>query len=272
MGQKVHPYGIRLGIKTSWKGTWFFERGYREFLIEDLHLRKLISRYCRRQHISGVSNVEIRRKIPTEVWITVQTARPGLLIGRQGRGIESLRRELEQLVSKQVHINVEEVKDFRLDAQLTAEAIAEQIGRRASFSRVMKRAIQEAMKAGAKGMKVRCAGRLGGAEIARRETQKEGKIPLSTFRADIDYGVTEARTAYGHIGVKVWICRDDGREVPLPAPQLLPLMARPLVAAPVASGGLSPSPEKQVVTATVVGAGGPDGSSSPDVKPAGGGW
>lgn len=213
MGQKVDPYGIRLGIKTGWKGTWFFEREYRDFLVEDLNLRKMISRYCSEHRISGVSNVQIRRKIPTEVWITVQTARPGLIIGRQGRGIETLRRELEQSIGKQVHINVEEVKEFRLDAQLTAEGVAEQIERRASFNRVMKRAIQEAMKAGAKGIKIKCAGRLGGAEIARKEMQKEGKIPLSTLRADIDYGVTEARTAYGNIGVKVWICREDGREL-----------------------------------------------------------
>lgn len=215
MGQKVDPYGIRLGIKTDWKGTWFFEREYRDFLVEDLNIRKMISRYCNKHRISGVSNVHIRRKIPTEVWITVQTARPGLIIGRQGRGIETLRRELEQSIGKQVHINVEEVKEFRLDAQLTAESVAEQIERRASFNRVMKRAIQEAMKAGAKGIKVKCSGRLGGAEIARTETQREGRLPLSTLRADIDYGLTEARTAYGHIGVKVWICREDGRELPL---------------------------------------------------------
>ena len=117
LGQKVHPYGIRLGIKTDWKATWFFDRGFKDFLVEDLRLRKLISEYCARQRISGLANVQVRRKIATEVWITVQTARPGLLIGRQGKGIESLRRALEQAVGKQVHINVEEVKDFRLNAQ-----------------------------------------------------------------------------------------------------------------------------------------------------------
>jgi len=217
VGQKVNPYGIRLGIKTDWKSTWFFERDYKNFLIEDLRLRKLITNYCKRQHISGLSRVEIRRKIPTEIWVTARTARPGLLIGRQGKGIEALRRELEQAVGKQVHINVEEVKDFRLDAQLIAEGVAEQIEKRGSVSRVMKRAIQDTMKAGAKGVRVKCAGRLGGGEIARKETQKEGRIPLSTLRAEIDYGVTEAKTAYGNIGVKVWLCTDDGRELP-PAP------------------------------------------------------
>lgn len=269
MGQKVHPYGIRLGIKTAWKGTWFFERGYKEFLVEDLQLRKLISGYCAGHHISGVSNVEIRRKIATEVWITVRTARPGLLIGRQGRGIETLRRELEQSIGKQVHINVEEVKDFRLDAQLTAEGVAEQIGRRTSISRVMKRAIQEAMKAGVKGIKVKCSGRLAGAEIARSETQKEGKIPLSTLRADIDYAVTQARTAYGPIGVKVWICRDDGRELPFSVPREASAAAGPL-AFPVAAGSHSRFPERQTVTSTVVGQGSADRSVAADTRAAGG--
>jgi small subunit ribosomal protein S3 len=245
VGQKVNPYGFRLGITTNWKATWFFERGYKEFLIEDLRLRKAISRYCERQHISGVANVETRRKIPTEVWITIQTARPGLLIGRQGRGIEALRRELEQLIGKQIHINVEEVKDFRLDAQLTAEGIAEQIQRRAAYNRAVKRAIQETMKAGAKGIKIRCAGRLGGAEIARKEIQREGKLPLSTLRADIDYGITEAKTPYGNVGIKVWICRDDGKELPVAAMHLPPPAEEVSSSAmPAASPGPSPSSGK----------------------------
>ena len=215
MGQKVNPYGFRLGIRTEWKATWFFDREFKDVLIEDLQLRKLISGYCERQRISGVSNVEIRRKISTEVWITIHTGRPGLLIGRRGQGIEALRRELGQAVSKQVHINVEEVREFRIDAQLVAEGIAEQISRRAAPNRAMKRAVQEAMKAGAQGIMVKCSGRLGGREIARSETQRDGKLPLSTLRADIGYGFKEAKTAYGNIGVKVWLCRDDGKELAL---------------------------------------------------------
>jgi small subunit ribosomal protein S3 len=216
--------------------------------------------------------VEIRRKIPTEVWITVQTARPGLLIGRQGKGIESLRRGLEQAVAKQVHINVEEVKDFRLDAQLVAEGVAAQIERRASLNRVIKRAIQEAMKAGAKGIKVKCAGRIGGAEIARSETQKEGKIPLSTLRADVDYGLTEARTAYGHIGVKVWICRDDGTKLPLAVPQpTVREERRAPVAPPAPAVAYSPPAKQEGSPPTVLTPQQPDGLLAPAEVKAGGG-
>ncbi len=212
MGQKVHPYGFRLGIVKDWKSSWFFERNqYPRLVVEDLRIRRAIAGYCKKSNIGGVADVVIRRKVANAVGLTIYTAKPGLLIGRKGTGIEALRAELEKLTAKQVHVAVEEVGDPRLNAQLVAETVASQIERRQNVRRAMKRAIQETLRAGGQGIKVTVSGRIGGAEIAHRETQKEGKIPLSTLRANVDYGLAEARTPAGYIGVKVWICLDDGR-------------------------------------------------------------
>lgn len=216
MGQKVHPLGMRLGISKEWGSVWFAERyTYRDTLVEDLRLRKAVDEYCRARTISGVSRIEIRRKATTQVELIIFTAKPGLLIGRRGKGIEELRQELEKVCSRQIYLNVQEVREPRLDAELTAQSVAQALERRMFFRRVMSRTIQDTMKAGARGIKIRVAGRLGGGEIARRETQREGKIPLSTLRADVDYAMAQARTAYGYIGVKVWICLDDGVERPV---------------------------------------------------------
>jgi len=220
MGQKVHPYGIRLGICKEWKSNWFFAREYRQFLIEDLRVRRAVQDYCRQNAISGVAEVRIRRKMADRIEVTITTAKPGLLIGRQGKGIEALRHQLEELTGKQCHVAVEEVKDARLDATLVAETIAAQIERRQSMRRVVKKAISDTMRAGAQGIQVTVSGRVGGAEIARSETQKEGKIPRSTLRADVNYGFAEARTPYGYIGVKVWICLDDGKQAAASRPSV----------------------------------------------------
>ncbi len=211
MGQKVHPYGFRLGIVKDWRSSWFAEKDYSQLVVEDLRIRRAVADYCERLNISGVSDITIRRKVANAVSLTIYTAKPGLLIGRKGTGVEALRAELEELTKKQVQVAVEEVADARLNAQLVAETIAGQIERRQNVRRAMKRAMVESMRAGAQGIKVTVSGRIGGAEIARRETQKDGKIPLSTLRADVDYGLAEARTPAGHIGVKVWICLNDGR-------------------------------------------------------------
>ena len=214
MGQKVHPYGFRLGIVRDWKSLWFFEREYSWMVVEDLKIRRGIEGYCKSHDISGVADVIIRRKVNNAVGLTIYTAKPGLLIGRKGTGVEALRAELEALSGKQVQVAVEEISDPRINAQLVSENIAGQIQRRQNVRRAMKRALGEAMRAGAQGIKVRVSGRIGGGEIARSESQKEGKIPLSTLRADVQYGLTEARTPAGYVGVKVWVCLGDGREEP----------------------------------------------------------
>lgn len=205
MGQKVNPLGFRLGIIRDWDAKWFAERNYAELLHEDLKLRKSIKK---RLYASGVAKVEIERAA-NRVKVTIHTARPGMVIGRGGTEVENIRKDLETLTGKQVQLNIAEVKTPELNAQLVAENIAFQLERRVSFRRAMKQAIGRTMRLGAQGIKVGCGGRLGGAEIARRESYSEGKVPLHTLRADIDFGITEAKTTYGKIGVKVWIYRGE---------------------------------------------------------------
>jgi small subunit ribosomal protein S3 len=207
MGQKVHPYGMRLGIIRDWQSTWFAEEGYREFLLEDIRLRQFIRRQADN---AGISRIHIERKANT-IAVTIHTAKPGVVIGRGGRGVERLRQQLEEFTGRKVHVNVEEVKEPDLDAQLVAESIASQIERRVSFRRAMKQAIVRCMRAGALGARVTAAGRLGGAEIAHSEVYRspEGRVPLHTFRADVDYGFAEARTGYGRIGIKVWLYKGE---------------------------------------------------------------
>jgi small subunit ribosomal protein S3 len=207
MGQKVHPKGLRIGIIRDWDSRWYATRKTMpDLLQEDRRIRQ----YIKRKHYgAGVSRIEIERGASNRLRITVHTGKPGMVIGKGGVGVEALRKELEQLTQKQVNLNVVEVRGVETDAQLVAESIASQLEKRIAFKRAMKQAVQRAMRANAKGVKVAVAGRLGGAEIARREWTWEGSIPLHTLRADIDYGFAEARTTYGVIGVKVWVYKGE---------------------------------------------------------------
>ena len=201
MGQKVSPIGFRIGVIRDWDAKWYADKNYTDQLLEDMKIRKALAKHLDN---AGVSRLEIERAA-NRIRITVHTARPGIVIGKGGSGVEELRKQLEQLTDKQVHINIVEVKKPELDAALVAENIASQLVKRVAFRRAMKQAIFRTMRAGAKGIKVMVSGRLGGAEIARSESQHEGTVPLQTLRADIDYGFAEAHTTYGRIGVKVWI-------------------------------------------------------------------
>lgn len=205
MGQKTHPRGFRLGIVAPWKSRWYAERDFPKLLMEDETIRKYL--HQRLGHAS-ISEVEIERK-PQKVIITVHTARPGVVIGKGGTEVDKLRDELGRLTKSEVAINVEEVKRPEMDAQLVADGIASQLVQRVSFRRALKRSVQNAMRAGAEGIKVQIAGRLNGAEIARTEGYKEGRIPLQTLRADINYAQSTARTTFGTIGVKVWVFKGE---------------------------------------------------------------
>ncbi len=205
MGQKTHPVGFRLGIVRDWNSTWFAGKSYADWLNEDLLLRKYIQT---RVGAAGIANIKIRR-YREKVNIIVATSRPGVVIGRKGAKADQLRAELQKMIGKEVKLDVEEIKKPELSAPLVAEHVAVQLTGRVSFRRAMKKSIATAIRMGAKGIKIRCAGRLGGSEMARVENYKDGSIPLHTLRADIDYGTATARTTYGTIGVKVWICRGE---------------------------------------------------------------
>ncbi len=205
MGQKVHPKGFRLGIIKSWDSKWFSEREYAKLAVEDRLIRNKIKE---RFYHAGISRIEIERA-RNKAKIIIHTARPGIVIGKKGAEIEALRKELEQQFQREFSIDTKEVRRPELDAVLVAENIALQLVRRVAFRRAMKRAVSAAMKAGAKGIKVACSGRLGGAEMARYEWYREGRVPLQTIRADIDYGIAVAKTTYGVIGVKVWIFKGE---------------------------------------------------------------
>jgi small subunit ribosomal protein S3 len=205
LGRKVHPFGFRLGVVRSWQAKWFAESSYLDFLQEDLQLRKAIAAgYAE----AGISLVEIERQA-NKVAITIHTARPGVVIGRGGQRVDEMRAKLEELIGKRIQLSILEVQQPELDGYLVAKSVAEQIEHRVAFRRAMKQAMFRTMQAGAKGMRISCSGRLGGAEIARREVMHQGQVPLHTLRADIDYGFTEARTTLGRIGVKVWVYRGD---------------------------------------------------------------
>ncbi|MEZ5117342.1 MAG: 30S ribosomal protein S3 [Candidatus Nanopelagicales bacterium] len=210
MGQKVNPHGFRLGITTDFTSRWFADSSktgqrYRDYVEEDVKIRKLMSRGMER---AGISKVEIERT-RDRVRVDIHTARPGIVIGRRGAEADRIRGDLEKLTGKQVQLNILEVKNPEIDAQLVAQGVAEQLSSRVSFRRAMRKAMQTAMKAGAKGIRVQVSGRLGGAEMSRTEFYREGRVPLHTLRADIDYGFYEARTTFGRIGVKVWIYKGD---------------------------------------------------------------
>lgn len=205
MGQKTHPIGFRVGIIKPWLSRWYSKKEYARWLHEDIKFRRLIKE---RLYSMGVSKIEIERA-SSKVKINIHTSRPGLVIGKKGSGIDALKLELGNLTQNEVFLNIQEVRRAEIDAQLVAENIALQIERRVSYRRAMKKAVQTALKFGAKGIKVKCGGRLAGSEIARVEWYREGRVPLHTLRADIDYGLAEAHTTYGLIGVKVWIYRGD---------------------------------------------------------------
>ncbi|MFP4393632.1 MAG: 30S ribosomal protein S3 [Anaerolineales bacterium] len=223
MGRKVHPYGFRLKVIRDWKSRWFAEgREYADLLEEDRKIRNLIAKTMREQSRdgqTGVSSIEIERFPPNQVSIIIHTARPGMVIGRKGANVKTLRGDVEELTGgKRVHIDVQEVEQPDLDAKLVAENIVAQLEKRIYHNRAMKRAVRQSMRAGAKGIKVMCSGRLSGSEMARREWSREGRVPLQTLRADISYAQEEAATAYGNIGVKVWIYRGEilpGQSSPL---------------------------------------------------------
>lgn len=205
MGQKVHPYGIRLGIVKNWKSTWYSKNNYAETLHGDFRVRK----YLRSQLAdASVSSIEIERLVDL-VRITINSGRPGVIIGKKGGGIEMLRTEVAKLLKSPVNINIKEIRKPELDAHLVAASVAQQLEHRVMFRRAMKRAVSSALRSGAQGIKICVSGRLGGAEIARDETYREGRVPLHTFRADIDYGQGTAKTTYGMIGVKVWIFKGE---------------------------------------------------------------
>ncbi len=205
MGQKINPIGFRLGIVKTWNSKWFAERDYAKMLHEDLRIRKFIKE---KLFDAGISRVLIERAAG-KIKINVHTARPGIVIGKKGARADEVKGELQKMSEAEVFLNIHEVRKAEIDAQLVAENVAAQLERRASFRRVMKKAVGTALRMGAQGVKIRCAGRLGGAEMARREWYREGQVPLHTLRADIDYGHALARTTYGVIGVKCWIYKGE---------------------------------------------------------------
>lgn len=205
MGQKVHPKGLRIGIIRDWDARWYAGRNFSELLIEDIKLRRYIKK---RLYAAGISGIEIERAA-NRIKVAIHTAKPGIVIGRGGTEVENLRKTLEKMTKKQVSVNIVEIKKPELEAQLVAESVAAQLEKRISFRRAMKQAVSRAMRLGAQGIKIGCSGRLAGAEIARSEWYSEGKVPLHTLRANIDYGIAEANTTYGKIGVKCWIYKGE---------------------------------------------------------------
>ena len=205
MGQKVNPHGLRVGVIKGWDSKWYAGKDYEKFLLEDIKIREFIKE---KLFLSGISKVEIERA-SNKARISIHTAKPGMVIGRQGSNIELLKSDLKKMTESAIEINIVEVKTPDMDATLVAENIAAQLERRIAFRRAMKQCVGRTMRMGAKGIKITCGGRLGGAEIARSEGYHEGSIPLQTIRADIEYGFAEARTAYGRIGVKVWIYKGE---------------------------------------------------------------
>ncbi len=206
MGQKVNPVGLRIGIIKDWEGKWYADKkNFSTLLLEDYNIRKFVKK---KLFAAGIARIQIERAA-NKIKLSIHTAKPGIVIGRGGTEVESLRKQLEQMTGKHVNINIVEVKVPEIDAQLLAENVASQLERRIAFRRAMKQSVGRAMKMGAKGIKISCSGRLAGAEIARTEWYSEGKVPLHTLRADIDYGFAEANTTYGKIGIKVWIYKGE---------------------------------------------------------------
>lgn len=208
LGQKVHPIGFRLGFIKDWDSRWFAEKDYSQLLIEDIRIRDYLKK---KLHHAGVAKIEIERAASKakKAKVSIHTARPGIIIGKKGAEVENLKKELQKMTHKEIFVNIQEVKRAEINAQLVAENVALQLERRVGFRRAMKKAVSSAVKLGAKGIKISVAGRLGGAEMARQERYREGRVPLHTLRADIDFGLAEAKTTYGIIGVKVWIFKGE---------------------------------------------------------------
>lgn len=215
MGQKTHPFGFRLGYNKTWRSRWYSKRDFGIFLHEDLKLKKMLKE---RLGHAGVSNIEVERAA-NKLRVTIHASRPGIIIGRKGADIDRLKQEVIKATKRDVYVGIQEVNKPELDAQLVSEAIAMQLEKRVAFRRAMRKAVDSALRFGAKGIKVRCSGRLNGAEIARSEWYLQGQLPLHTLRADIDYGFSEAKTTYGQIGVKVWIYKGEIFEAKKPQPQ-----------------------------------------------------
>src|ERR687892_556505 len=253
MGQKIHPEGFRVGYIHDWKSNWYEDKNFADVLQEDLQIRDHI--VGKLSH-AGLSNITIERR--GEVAVDIHTARPGIVIGKSGSEVDALRKELHKLTGKPVKVNIREVKRPELDAKLVAQSIAEQLQNRVAFRRAMKRALTSAMRSGAKGVKIQVSGRLGGAEMARTEGYSDGRVPLHTLRADIDYGFYEARTTFGRIGVKVWI--NKGEIMPTGFAQDLTQMEAPKQASPGGGRGAGQRPR----------GGGPGGGSPGGGSPGGG--
>jgi small subunit ribosomal protein S3 len=205
MGQKVHPVGFRLGTVKTWDSRWYADKGYAEYLHEDLRIRKFLKKRLKNAQVSKI----IIERAAAKAKVFVYAARPGMIIGKRCAGLEDLKREMKKVTNTEIFLNIIEVRKVELDAQLVAENIAAQLQKRVSFRRAMKKAVQGTMRAGAKGVRIACAGRLGGADMGRREWYRQGRVPLHTLRADIDYGYAVSKTTYGVIGVKVWIFKGE---------------------------------------------------------------
>ncbi len=209
MGQKVHPKGFRLSTRKDWDSKWFSEKSYAKWLHEDIKIRNFIFSYVKKKNLNaGITRVLVERAA-SKVKVNIFTARPGIIIGKKGAGVDSLKKEIQSLSENEVFVNITEVRNAEVNARLVSENVALQLERRVAFRRAMKKAVTTAQKFGAKGIKIMCAGRLGGAEMARTEWYREGRVPLHTLRANVDYGTTDATTTYGLIGVKVWIYTGD---------------------------------------------------------------
>lgn len=209
MGQKVNPIGLRLGITRGWESTWYADKGYAKYLLEDQEIKKYLKK---RLFHAGIARINVERT-GEKIRVKLHTARPGIIIGKKGVEIEALKQDLDKLTNRESVIDIQEVRRPEADAQLVAENVAMQLERRIAFRRAMKKAVNTALRFGVKGIKISCSGRLGGAEMARREWVREGRVPLHTLRADIDYGLAEAKTTYGIIGVKVWIFKGEVLDV-----------------------------------------------------------
>lgn len=220
MGQKTNPVGLRVAVHKEWTSRWYAgKKEFDDLLVEDQQIRRILKR---RLEAASVPRIQIERAA-NRCRITIYTARPGVVIGRKGAEIDKLKEEISRMTGKEVYVDIQEIKTPELDAQLVAENVALQLERRISFRRAMKKAVQTAMDFGAEGIKIRCAGRLGGAELARTESYHEGRVPLHTLRAKIDYGFAEAHTLYGHLGIKCWVCRGETKVEKAPAPTAAPV-------------------------------------------------
>lgn len=241
MGRKVHPIGFRIGVIKDWSARWYADEQYSDCLLEDIKLRRNIqTKYVD----AGISAVEIERQA-NEVSVTIHTARPGVVIGRGGQRVDEMRSDLEKLIGKKIRLNVQEIRQAELDAYLVARSIAEQLERRVAYRRAMKQAMARTLQAGAKGVRIKCSGRLGGAEIARTQMMHQGQVPLQTLRADIDYGFTEAATTMGRLGIKVWVYKGEV----LPEPKAEQAEEAGAVEAAVQEGDAKGSVEETVAKA-----------------------